>query len=344
MNNDPGPSFAARQPLPPRSDDAEYDDNEYDAEERRAAADGGHGDMHPDEDATSQKKEKRRDGLLKKLELVTHLRKTLDMTVVAYICTLYYMECSLFRFLIRLFPHYSFLAVKDDVLLPGGHPPIYLILAPNLLCMLAHMSFALPEAGEATRGYLHGGVIIDFIGQKPPRSSLAFLLFDLVILGVQSLMLAVLQEQEKLKKAVLPRVRPIGDQTGQAPAPETTQDHDAEERGVLRDDETYLGDGGGLELQSLSGGGNNRERRSAGEDEQNGDTYSSVSASADMLDIIRSGDAVLANFHVIHAVRTVGSGAQSTAAYMLQTAGYGTTLAALAAQQRSRLVISTQQR
>ncbi|KAK4099797.1 DUF1746-domain-containing protein [Parathielavia hyrcaniae] len=331
MNNDPGPSYAARQLLPPRADDAatdDDDDDEYILEERS-------GDIGSDEE-----------GLLKKLELVTHLRKTLDMIVVAYICTLYYMECSLFRFLIRLCPHYSFLTPRDEVRLPGGQPPIYLVLAPSVLCILAHLSFALPDAGEATRGYLHGGVIIDFIGQKPPRSRLAFLLFDLVILAVQCLMLAVLQEQEKLKKAVLPRARPVGDQTGQAPAPapETTQDHDAEERGVLRDDETYLGEGRGLDFQPLSGGGNNPEGRSPAEDEQTGDTYSSVSAGADMLDVIRSGDAVLANFHVIHAVRTVGSGAQSTAAYMLRTAGYGTTLAALAAQQRTRLAIRRQQR
>jgi hypothetical protein len=204
----------------------------------------------------------------------------------------------------------------------------------------------LPEAGEATRGYLHGGVIIDFIGQKPPRSRLAFLLFDLMILGVQCLMLAVLQEQEKLKKAVsrsLQASSSNGDQTGQATEAETTQDHDAEERGVLRD-ETYLGEGGGLELQPLSGGGSSREGGTPADDEQAGGTYSSAAASADMLDIIRSGDAVLGNFHVIHAVRTVGSGAQSAAAYMLQTAGYGGTLAALAAQQRSRLVIRRQQR
>jgi hypothetical protein len=255
-------------------------------------------------------------------------------------------RCSFFRFLLRLFPHYCFLTPKDDVLLPAEQPPIYIILTPSVLCILAHLSFALPEAGEATRGYLHGGVIIDFIGQKPPRSRLAFLLFDLVILGVQCLMLAVLQEQEKLKKAVsrsLQAITPSGDQTEQETAAESTQDHDAEERGVLRD-ETYLGEGGGMELQPLSGGGSSSGGESRADDERAGDTYSSAAASADMLDIIRSGDAVLANFHVVHALRTVGSGGQSAAAYMLQTAGYSSTLAALAAQQRSRLVIRRQQR
>ncbi len=223
---------------------------------------------------------------------------------------------------------------------------------PSVLCILAHAVLGLPEAGEATRGYMHGGVVIDFIGQKPPTSRFAFLLFDLVILGAQCLMLAVHQERERLKKALSPALQTAspsgGDRTQEGAAEATTQDHDAEERGVLRE-ETYLADGGGLEMQPLSGrgGGSGSGRREDGnpagddddddDDEETGDTYSSAAASADMLDIIRSGNAVLANFHVIHAVRTVGNGAPSAAAYSLRTFGYNATLAALAAERRSRL-------
>jgi len=262
-------------------------------------------------------------------------------------------RCSFVRFILRLVPHYSFLTPKDGLLLPAEQPHIYTIFVPSVLCIFAHVFLALPEAGEATRGYLHGGVIIDFIGQKPPTSRLAYLLFDLVILGAQCLMLAVHQERERLKKAVSPSLQtiaPSGDQTEEAAAAAataataataagTTQDHDAEERGVLRD-EANMGDGGGMELQPLSGSGSSGEGNSAADDddEQLGDTYSSAAASADLLDIIRSGNAVLANFHVIHAVRTVGNGAQGAAAYSLRTFGYNATLAALAAERRSRLV------
>ena len=156
-------------------------------------------------------------------------------------------------------------------------------------------------------------------------------------------MLAVHQERENLKKAVSPALRtiaPSGDQAAQAAAAavETTQDHDAEERGVLRD-QTYVGDGGGgTELQPLSGSGGRQTDGNPADDEQVGNTYSSAAASADMLDIIRSGNAVLANLHVIHAVRAVGNGAQSAAAYSLRTLGYGATLAALTAERRSRLL------
>jgi hypothetical protein len=219
-----------------------------------------------------------------------------------------------------------------------------------VLCILAHLFFSLPEAGEATRGYLHGGVIIDFIGQQPPTSRLAFLCYDLVILGAQCLMLAVHQERENLKKAVSPALRTISlneGQSGQAEQPpaQTTQDLDAEERGELRD-ETYLGQGGGTEMQLPSGSGQARAGESAStaaaDDEQAGNTYSSAAASADMLDIISSGNAVLGNFHVIHAVRAVGNGGQGAAAYSLRTLGYNATLAALAAERRSRLVAGRQ--
>ena len=89
MNDDPGPRSAARQ-LPPRSDD----DGEDHVDEHSVHADESRRDGQPDEGPhpTSQQKEKRREGLVKKLELVTHLQKSLDMIVFVYICTLYYME------------------------------------------------------------------------------------------------------------------------------------------------------------------------------------------------------------------------------------------------------------
>jgi hypothetical protein len=88
MNDDPGPSSAARQ-LPPRSDaggEHHVDEHSVHAEESR--------DGQSDERASPapRRQEKRHEGLVKKLELVSHLQKSLDMIVFVYICTLYYME------------------------------------------------------------------------------------------------------------------------------------------------------------------------------------------------------------------------------------------------------------
>jgi len=152
MSDDPGPSSAARQ-LPLRSD-AEYDADEH--AEHAVPTEDSRGDDRPNGDSPSQRQEKRKQGLIKKLEFVSHLQKSLDMVVFVYICTLYYMECSFFRFLLRLAPHYSFLTPKDGLLLPAEHPHIYSIFVPSVLCIFAHIFLGLPEAGEATRGYLHG--------------------------------------------------------------------------------------------------------------------------------------------------------------------------------------------
>ncbi|KAL1837955.1 hypothetical protein VTJ49DRAFT_3226 [Mycothermus thermophilus] len=330
-----------------------------------------------DDNSPSRRRDKRRrQALAKKLELVSHLQKSLDMMVFAYICTLYSMECSFIRLLLRLLPHYSFLTPKDTILpptilLPAEQPHVYTIFIPGLLCMAAHLFLALPQAGEASRGYLHGGVIIDFIGQKPPRSRAAFLALDLAILAAQCLMLAVHQERERIKKAVAPGLRTTlslsagGEQqsaegTSGTTAADTMQDHDAEERGVRREDEAHLDLGGGIELQPLSASGRRRRRGGDNEDGQddnsagdrrNGDndgdeeedsTYASAAASADALDVMRSGNAVLANFHVVHAVRTAGRSTPGAAAYSLRTLGYGATLAAIAAERRERLIRAQQ--
>lgn len=154
-------------------------------------------------------------------------------------------------------------------------------------------------------------------------------------------MLAVHQDRERLKKAVFPSLRTIipGDEAQLDVPPAIAQDHDAEERGVLSD-QTFMVDNEGIELRPLNQSGregdndndnDERERMGSG-------PYASVTTTVDMIDIMRSGNAVLGNFHVVNAVGTVGSGVQNTAAYSLRSFGYNATLAALAAERRSRLV------
>lgn len=91
MNDDPGPSSAAR-PLPPSRPDAEYDAGEHD--DGRAGERNDDSQLHDgsSSQSPSRRQEKRRAGLAKKLELISHLQRSLDMMVFVYICTLYYME------------------------------------------------------------------------------------------------------------------------------------------------------------------------------------------------------------------------------------------------------------
>ena len=240
--------------------------------------------------------------------------------------------------LLRVLPHYLFFTPKADTFLQSlgpQRPQVFAIFAPNLLCVLAHIIWGPTLASEANRGYLHGGIIVDFIGQKPPASRFGLLALDLLILGLQCFMLAVHQEAERLWKAVRPQGGAAAGTVGVSPAPPTTQDHDAEERGVIR----TAGETDEIELRPVAGG----DTAGGGEDAPPETTRllpgSSLrqASDGDLLGFLRSGNAVLADFHVVHTVRSVGNDYEQAAAHVTQTIGYTATLAARAAERRARL-------
>lgn len=257
-------------------------------------------------------------------------------------------------------------------LMPAPRPQMYTIFCSNMLCMLLHLLFALPEATETMRGYLHGGVIIDFIGQKAPASKLSLLLLDCIVLVLQCVMCAVWLEKDRIKKIDItlksvaaggfPKGRHPATEAGPATAPDlelgtttSRQDLDAEERGILRDDP--LGDPdetNNIEMQPLrndrnpetseSGNGHRttieeaRYRRYlrtlGGSQSDEGPDRPSL------VDVLMSGNGLLANFHVVHAVRTlVADNANDpvpATGYPLQLTGYTTTIARLAAERQRR--------
>ncbi|KAK3362950.1 hypothetical protein B0T25DRAFT_468558 [Lasiosphaeria hispida] len=335
MNNDPAPSFAARQRTPHIDSGDEHDEEDHGSEHSDAGGEASNSTSTPPSQ-DPERHQKRRAGLVKKLQFMNHLQKSLNTVVFSYICALYYMECSFPRLLLRIIPHYIFITPKESTLsLPAHRPHVFAVFVPNLLCIMLHSFLSLPQASETAREHLHGGVIIDFIGQKPPTWRLGLLFLDVIILGAQCLMLAVHQEREKLRKAVNPSLQTVtGAQADQAAAPDTTQDHDAEERGILRYDANVVENSDEIELQPLTGG-------DARADDRLGTSYSQ--AAVDLVDVLWSGNAVLANFHVVHAVRSVGNDIQGAAAYSLQSLGYTATLAAaIAAERRARLAARRQ--
>ena len=232
-------------------------------------------------------------------------------------------------------------------MLPSHHrfaPPVLAIIVPNVICILLHIICALPEGGEATRGYLHGGIIIDFIGQKAPTSKLSLLFLDCVVLALQCFMIAVWVERDRLRKIVLPprtnRSRTQDTQETESTAETTGQDLDSEERGVLRDAPRTGDETNDIEMRPLTERNDSNEPGDQDDQEKEesralmGD--STPIGSPSLIDVLRSGNAVLADFHVLHALRTSSVDYQNTAAYSLQLTGYTATLAALAAERRAR--------
>lgn len=120
-------------------------------------------------------------------------------------------------------------------------PPVILI---NLLCFATHLLQARPEAkGWASRGYLHGGLIIDFVGEPGPVSKWRLVSMDLLIFGLQLVVLVVGNE----------RLKAVGDPQAQEPhvTPETQDLEAAEEGRVMSSARPPTETEDGIELQNL---------------------------------------------------------------------------------------------
>ncbi|KAI0540707.1 DUF1746-domain-containing protein [Xylaria digitata] len=295
-----------------------------------------------------------KEGLSKKLQFLMHLSLNLDTLVYAELCVLYYMDCAFFRLFIRWLAQTLFVSPKaeDTVLIvPNYH--VSAVVAPNLLCMFLHLISSPPEAGEASRGYLHGGILIDFIGQKVPSSRFTLILLDAVVLAIQCFMIIVNIEKERIRNII----RPLRVNTNSGVivgASVTGQDHDSEERGVLRDapETEEVNEADNFEMRQL---GNNLDDGVSGNEPAGGEGSRLFRQSGaqrasqfdGLADVLRSGNAVIGNFCIPQSLRNAWHSRENTpesaAAYALQNVGYNATLTALAAQRRARLT-ATQQR
>jgi hypothetical protein len=215
-------------------------------------------------------------------------------------------SCSFFWFAARAVVHVTLLTPLPDMQLarPNDEPRPFLpmILAPFAVNFLLHALSRAPSAGEETRGYLHGGLMIDFIGQQGPTSKWKLAALDLCILVLQLVMVAVHAKKRDVKfklAAMSSGPGPSGTTTaeGEGPTAETTaegenagqsnldthpdQDADAEERGVLRRTDT---------LSDL------------GADADEEDVLlpsSSESRHVDALDVLQSGQGTIGEFTLI---------------------------------------------
>ncbi|KPM45520.1 hypothetical protein AK830_g1062 [Neonectria ditissima] len=291
---------------------------------------------------------KRNPGLARKLEFVTHLLKSLDTLVFVELSALYYMECSMFRFVLRAVGQYMYLTPKDDsfpFLMPASRMHVMLVVVPNIICMLLHLFCSLPVGPDYHRGYMHGGLVIDFVGQKPPTSRLYYILADVAILAIQCLMLTVHTERERLR-LMLKTFRPMGSDlaTQQAMTVPSIEDLDAEERGISRETSSSVttDETNDVEMQPLRRASDADEAsEQPGESESLSRELSTEESSRSPLsDLLSSGNAILGEYHVIHSIRSAAMDLERTAAHSLRTLSYGATMAALEARRRGANVTS----
>lgn len=182
---------------------------------------------------------------------------------------------------------------------PMARPYIGAIFTTNLICVLLHLLTSPPAGGEATHGYLHGGVLMDFVGQESPVSKIRLLLLDILTLGLQLVILAVVLERRKLSPTSSATDTAIPSSQSQA------QDHDSEERGMLRPRISAED----IELQTFSSGrtgaDEDRERNELSSPSssrfQDGGTLAAVDEHP--LDPFYSGQHIIADLRVLDTIR-----------------------------------------
>lgn len=196
----------------------------------------------------------------------------------------------------------------------------------------------MPSGQDYHRGYVHGGLVIDFVGQLPSTSRLYYILIDVMLLVLQSLMMTIHNEREKLR-VTLKTFRPLSPTLAQDVAlARSIESLDAEERGMPREESSGLGAEGSndIELQSLNGDGTQGEGNDRAEDPENEarDTVADGSSQNHLADTLTSGNGIIGEYHVLHSMRTAGTQLEDAAAGTLRRIGYEATAVALEARRR----------
>jgi hypothetical protein len=218
------------------------------------------------------------------------LISALDRLVWVEMALIYYLDNSFLRFLLRAAAQIVYLMPKSPPFPEPTtpQPAVGAFIGINFICMVAHLYSSQPEAGEGTRGYLHGGLLLDFIGQQGPTSKLYLFLLDIFVTFLQFLSLAVVVKRKDLEKIKEPSTA-SSQPTTTAPAetePLATQDHDAEERGERRR--------GSILEEALA------PEESAGLLDEPGEHRGSASSNLQYTqsDVIASGQAMIAELYV----------------------------------------------
>lgn len=250
------------------------------------------------------------------------------------------LRCSMFRFLIRAFGQYLYLSPKDEsfpVALVATRMHVLLVAVPNIICMLLHLFTSLPVGLEDQRGYQHGGLVIDFVGQKPATSKIYYLLVDIFILVLQCVMLTIHTERERMRVA-LKTFRPLADDVArQAAAGRTLRELDEEERGISALQTEEAGDeAAAIEMCLLNQSADTAIEQEAGP--SNGSRDDETNDTTHLHNVMNSGNGVLGPYHVLHSLRHTVLDVQRTAAHSLTSVSYNATFAAIRANAQRRAV------
>lgn len=273
---------------------AEDEEDQEVQEDGAALRDEWENDDDEQEEAAHERdryvKERRVDARRKRIRLLNELLRDVDMVIYMELMTVYYLDSSFFWLAVKALIHGTLLTPTPDTPTldrPPDEPKPFL---PLLLFSFAapfvlHLASATPAAGEDTRGYLHGGLMIDFIGQQPPASRVTLAALDACILLLQVMMVSVHVKRRDLKKKLAALLS--------ATAAAREQDADDEERGVLHRTDT-LSDAGA----EAGGEGQDDEEQQYQHQQQQHQRPHQYDAQ-DALDMLTSGQCVVADLTLV---------------------------------------------
>lgn len=204
------------------------------------------------------------EGVLAKTEpkdILNGLTNDLHNLILITISAVYYYDCFSILYLLRFFSQNQ-----------STHAGIRVVLTANVTCILTHIFHSLPRP-EPREFWNHGGLLVDFVGEKP-TSRFKLLLLDFLILALQIIYLSL-----HYKKLTI-------DAKAEAGKLKPAQDIEAEEAGISRADTTRAaGAGEDIEMQSLLPDGS-EERRSIPTEIQ--DDYAIILRKADLKKVFLS--------------------------------------------------------
>ncbi|KAK9450542.1 uncharacterized protein V1518DRAFT_414114 [Limtongia smithiae] len=188
-----------------------------------------------------------RPGLLEKRrqEFARHLIRSLDVLSYCHLMFIYFMDISLLRLLVRGIVQLNYLTPKPFPIPRAARTRTvyFVILGASLYCFAVHLFFALPVSREANAGYLHGGLTIQFVGQKAPTSRIQLLWFDIIVAVLQLAMLTISVNLHDDSAGTTPPAPPTTFAAAASLAARTAERAEAQEEQARMNADVIAGDG-----------------------------------------------------------------------------------------------------
>ncbi|KAH7402874.1 hypothetical protein BKA66DRAFT_404487 [Pyrenochaeta sp. MPI-SDFR-AT-0127] len=269
----------------------------------------GLGDEEEEEEDEQERdklaKERRMDAKRKRIRMLNELLRELDMAVYMHLIALYHLDCSFFWLAVKSFLHGSLLTPIPDTTLerPPDEPKPFLplLLFSFGINFFLHLTYPAPSAGEDTRGYLHGGLMIDFIGQQGPTGKWKLGALDVCVLMLQLVMVSVHVKRRELKKKLAKMSTGVASSSTNAAASGATSDPEAEGTARVASDNAARDQDADDEERGVLHRSDTLSDIGADPDDEEDALLppSSDAGHADALDILTSGQCVIGDFTLI---------------------------------------------